>query len=210
MTQHSKTQQNLSNFLTVEAMSFLCKKLKNQATGLEFGGSPESTKWLLDRVNKLYTFTSKPEITKNIIDTLSVDHRYFYKWRLYYVYCNWDIDHRGKRKGESKEDSKVPDHYKLENEIDFCPDVLDQIDFIIVDGALRYRALKRAIRIMERVGSGIVVVNNTELLWREESISRIIPKHWDRHDFFQVDNIPDRFSGFEHNGKWITTVWVVK
>jgi hypothetical protein len=195
-------------FVTPEAEAFLEKSIGPDATVLEYGGGV-STHWLLDRVGRVFTFEANHEICVGLLQSISQDHKLLAKWRLYFVGCDWDDDQRGKRRYVKHRGALIPEAAKMAMEQDLTADILDDVDAIIINGAIRYKSLVRAVKVFERIGQGILVVNNTEVPWREEFISRVVPSHWRRIDLAS-DDPPQSCQNIDQSGMWITSIWVAR
>ena len=64
---------------------------------------------------------------------------------------------------------------------------------------------------LKRKGS-ILCVDNIELPARTEYVNDVIPNNWERYDFPELEeNIPEGYKNDpNHNGEWITSIWIVK
>ena len=201
--------KNPKPFITAGSMSWLEKNLKNTMTGIEYGGG-SSTLWFLKRLNELYTIEGSAIWSKRLIEEVSNNQQFMYKWRLFFIECNWQIDHLNNRWYIK---TKVPEKNILEMEKAYCQFEIANPDFILVDGAIRYLALKQAVKMLKNRGiGGILCVDNMELKIRQEYVKEVIPDNWERIDFKEEDSkVPaGYFNHPNHNGEWITSIWVVK
>lgn len=202
--------KNPKPFITNDSLIWLEKNLKSNMTGIEYGGG-SSTLWFLKKINELYTVEGSVKWSKRLIEEVSKNQQFLYKWRLFFIECNWQIDHLNNRWYIKTE---ISEEKILEMEKSYCQFKIDKPDFILVDGAVRYLALKQAVNMLkERGKGGILCVDNMELPVRQEYVKKVIPSEWKRLDFAEKEskNIPsDYFNHPNHNGEWITSIWLVK
>jgi len=189
--------------LTRDSIAWLDKHLNRSMVGVEYGGG-SSTLWLLERLGELYTIEAQPAWAVKLIQEVSKNQEMLDKWRLYFVNCTWQIDDLGNR--WYTRDSTTGEH-QASIERSYCS-FTQKADFVLVDGAIRYAALAKAVQMLKP--SGVLCVDNMELPARERYANDLIPTTWPRFDFPEAEEfVPPTYFGHEkHLGKWITSIWM--
>lgn len=174
-------------WLTRDAISILEKLLSQNAAdvraqhfGLEWGAGT-STKWLCERVERLYTMEHNLVWGKAVSDHMKQFPELLKKWTL-------------RIEAPSKMGSE---NYRGRNGLYYeayarlAPDwsIPGDYDVVLVDGRARSACLQTAVGVL-RGNGGILVLDNSQ---RPYDLS-CIPKHWKRTD--------------THNGRWDTTIWI--
>jgi hypothetical protein len=198
---------NPKPLLTQDSIDWLNEHLNVEMSGIEYGGGA-STIWFLKRLKELYTIEANPMWASRLIQEISKNQEFLDKWRLYFVNCNWQIDDCKNRWYVTR---ALSNEQLIRLEKSYCNFEVKDPDFILVDGAVRYLALYKAVSLLKKEGS-ILCVDNMELPARERYAKDLIPSTWERIDFPEIEErIPKEYFGHDkHLGKWITSIWIVK
>lgn len=193
-------------WLTTDSIMWLEKHLTPEMTGIEFGGG-NSTIWFLQRLKRLYTFESRPFWAIKLLERLEKELNLIHKWRLIFVNCDWQIDDHGRRWYiHPPEMNKIlTEKDMLLAEGDYCSVGVPQADFILVDGTIRYKSLKRALQLLN--SGGILCVDNMEKDFRQRYVNSLIPSDWIKLEFPETDSEELKDIGKEG---LITSIWIKK
>mmetsp|Transcript_11488 Transcript_11488/g.24879 ORF Transcript_11488/g.24879 Transcript_11488/m.24879 type:complete len:327 (+) Transcript_11488:10-990(+) len=83
------------------------------------------------------------------------------------------------------------------------------LDVVSVDGRARERCLKEAVRLVAPVG-GILVLDNSVRKRYQETIEKIIPKTWLRHDATLLNNMTAMQDHWIKRDDIFTTFWITR
>lgn len=147
------------------AQDFLDKALNENMVGVEYGGGT-STPWLCHRLGELYTVEADHNWAIRLLDYMSRFEEFRIKWRMFFVNCTWHVDERGEvsaTKGYWNKNIKkinVDQRRTMENSFfNFSPH--KKVDFVIIDGALRLFAIRKAAELLNKNPEIIIAVDNT-------------------------------------------------
>lgn len=190
-------------FLTPEAVSYLDKMLKRDMKCVEYS-CDVSTTWLLDRAARVHTVTYNGIACTSLFRSLNEDA--LARWRLNFVHCPWGVGKRGNRKhkGQAPKLSAtqmecLENNYVLKNY---------ESNLVLFNERLKYKALVHAVEALGSCAGNILAINNTEIIWVQECIKEAVPESWKRVDFQFKGKQPLIFQRSEHNGKWISSIWI--
>ncbi|MEQ9000873.1 MAG: hypothetical protein RID53_30765 [Coleofasciculus sp. B1-GNL1-01] len=200
---HERLFQNPLPWYTKSSIRWLDEHINTEMTILEYGGGVSSL-WWCQKAKKVYTFEASFKWAIILLYHFSRHPELLKKWRLHFSPCEWKptIDtpkdywkaHRG----------LLTDAEIESMEEDYLLDLPDKFDVIIIDGAIRLKALEKTQSIIEKQKVQYIVIDNTNNKALSREADATIPKNFKRLDFPANDE--DNVSS--PSGEWITSVWI--